>query len=157
MHPLLLRQIEQALLDLSACPAAVAAVLQLVSETYQAFDDEKTVCREMERLDHIIEFLPDAIFAVDNEHRVIAWNKAMAVMTGVPKQEILGTGASNTPSPSTATPAPFCWISSPRIPVRATPCTVRSRLRTRPGPRRCSSRPCTEGGGFCVDQGQPPV
>ncbi len=92
MHPLLLRQIEQALLDLSACPAAVAAVLQLVSETYQAFDDEKTVCREMERLDHIIEFLPDAIFAVDNEHRVIAWNKAMAVMTGVPKQEILGTG-----------------------------------------------------------------
>lgn len=38
----------------------------------------------------IIEFLPDATFAIDREHRVIAWNKAMEKMTGVPKEEIVG-------------------------------------------------------------------
>ena|GEM_PF-1198552 len=40
----------------------------------------------------IISFLPDATFAVNNEGRVIAWNRAMEEMTGVTKNEIIGTG-----------------------------------------------------------------
>lgn len=40
----------------------------------------------------IIEFLPDATFAIDREGRVIAWNRAIEEMTGIPKQEMLGQG-----------------------------------------------------------------
>ena len=40
----------------------------------------------------IIEFLPDATFVIDVEGRVIAWNRAMEEMTGVPKRDILGKG-----------------------------------------------------------------
>jgi PAS domain S-box-containing protein len=38
----------------------------------------------------IINFLPDATFAVDTKGVVIAWNRAMEKMTGVPAGEILG-------------------------------------------------------------------
>jgi two-component system, cell cycle sensor histidine kinase and response regulator CckA len=40
----------------------------------------------------IIDFLPDATFVVDQEKRVIAWNRAMEEMTGVNKEEIIGQG-----------------------------------------------------------------
>ena len=40
----------------------------------------------------IIEFLPDATFVVDQNKRVIAWNRAMEEMTGIHKQDILGKG-----------------------------------------------------------------
>lgn len=44
------------------------------------------------RLQAIIDFLPDATFVIDDEHRVIAWNKAVEEMTGVKKEDILGKG-----------------------------------------------------------------
>ncbi|MFX4262752.1 PAS domain S-box protein [Pelotomaculum propionicicum] len=40
----------------------------------------------------IIDFLPDATFVIDNDGRVIAWNKAIEEMTGVRKEEMLGKG-----------------------------------------------------------------
>lgn len=40
----------------------------------------------------IFDFLPDATFVIDLEKRVIAWNRAMEEMSGVPKQEMLGQG-----------------------------------------------------------------
>ena len=40
----------------------------------------------------IIEFLPDATFVIDSGKKVIAWNRAIEKMTGVPKAEILGKG-----------------------------------------------------------------
>jgi len=43
-------------------------------------------------LESILNFLPDATFAVDTERRVILWNRAMEVMTGIKKEEILGQG-----------------------------------------------------------------
>lgn len=43
-----------------------------------------------DRLDHIIESLPDATLVVDKDHRVIAWNRALVHMTGIPKSTILG-------------------------------------------------------------------
>jgi hypothetical protein len=51
---------------------------------------ENALLSVQQRLDHIIEFLPDATLVVDNEHRVIAWNRAIEGMTGVPKEDILG-------------------------------------------------------------------
>ena len=44
------------------------------------------------RLSDIISFLPDAVVAIDNEGRVIAWNEATEQMTGVTAEEMLGKG-----------------------------------------------------------------
>jgi PAS domain S-box-containing protein len=45
-----------------------------------------------QRLSDIIEFLPDATFVLDADGRVKAWNQAMAELTGVPKERVLGKG-----------------------------------------------------------------
>jgi len=44
------------------------------------------------RLKEIIEFLPDATFVIDKEGRVTAWNRAIAEMTGIRSEEIVGQG-----------------------------------------------------------------
>ncbi len=38
----------------------------------------------------IVDFLPDATFVVDKDKRVIAWNRAIEIMTGLEKHEVLG-------------------------------------------------------------------
>jgi len=60
-----------------------------ISERRQAEDQLKESQR---RLFEIIEFLPDATFVIDKEGKVIAWNRAMEVMTGVKAEDILGKG-----------------------------------------------------------------
>jgi PAS domain S-box-containing protein len=40
----------------------------------------------------IIDFLPDATFVIDNKGVVVAWNRAIEKMTGVPAAEIVGKG-----------------------------------------------------------------
>ncbi|MFA5268427.1 MAG: PAS domain S-box protein [Methanoregula sp.] len=44
------------------------------------------------RLADIINFLPDATFAIDTRGIVIAWNRAMERMTGVHAEDVLGKG-----------------------------------------------------------------
>ena len=44
------------------------------------------------RLMDIIEFLPDATLVIDSQGCVIAWNRAIEEMTGVPATRILGKG-----------------------------------------------------------------
>jgi PAS domain S-box-containing protein len=47
--------------------------------------------RESEqRLSDIIDFLPDATFVIDLNGKVIAWNRAIEVMTGIRANDILG-------------------------------------------------------------------
>ena len=57
-------------------------------------DDSKQVeeaFKESKRLlANIIDFLPDATFAVNQDGKVLAWNHAIEVMTGVPKEEMVG-------------------------------------------------------------------
>jgi PAS domain S-box-containing protein len=49
--------------------------------------------RESERrLSEIIDFAPDATFAINKEGEVIAWNRAIEEMTGVQASDILGKG-----------------------------------------------------------------
>ncbi len=51
------------------------------------------ISREKERrLADIIEFLPDATLVIDRGGRVIAWNRAIEIMTGVKKEEMIGRG-----------------------------------------------------------------
>ncbi|WP_321504490.1 PAS domain S-box protein [uncultured Methanoregula sp.] len=45
-----------------------------------------------QRLSDIINFLPDATFAINTEGKVIAWNKALEVMSGIPASSMIGKG-----------------------------------------------------------------
>ena len=53
---------------------------------------EHSLVESEKRLTDIINFLPDATFAIDRAGRVIAWNHAIEEMTGVPAGEMLGRG-----------------------------------------------------------------
>ena len=53
---------------------------------------EKLVKDTERRLNDIINFLPDATFAIDTEGNVIAWNLAIEEMTGVPARDMVGKG-----------------------------------------------------------------
>lgn len=44
------------------------------------------------RLSNIIDFLPDATFAVDRQGKVIAWNRAIEKMTGIQTKDMIGKG-----------------------------------------------------------------
>jgi PAS domain S-box-containing protein len=53
---------------------------------------EKALQTAHQQLQDIIEFLPDATFVIDQNRRVIAWNRAMEEITGLHKQEVLWKG-----------------------------------------------------------------
>ncbi|MFA4860427.1 PAS domain S-box protein [Methanoregula sp.] len=53
---------------------------------------EDALKESRQRMTDIIDHLPDATFAIDLDGKVITWNRAMEEMTGVKKEEILGTG-----------------------------------------------------------------
>jgi PAS domain S-box-containing protein len=44
------------------------------------------------KMQDIVEFLPDATFVIDRDMKVIAWNRAIEEMTGIPKDDIIGKG-----------------------------------------------------------------
>ncbi len=51
---------------------------------------EKAIRTANKQLENIIEFLPDATCIIDEEKRIIAWNRAMEEMTDVPKMDVIG-------------------------------------------------------------------
>lgn len=53
---------------------------------------EKDLLESEKKTTDIIEFLPDATFAINTEGVVIAWNRAMEEMTGISKEEMIGKG-----------------------------------------------------------------
>ena len=72
-----------------------AQFAELMHKVRQAVDKRRAVqeLHESEkRLTDIINFLPDATFAIDREGKVIAWNRAIEELTGVPAAEMLGKG-----------------------------------------------------------------
>jgi PAS domain S-box-containing protein len=52
----------------------------------------KTLKESVQRLASIIDFLPDATFAIDLAGKLIVWNHATEEMTGVNARDILGKG-----------------------------------------------------------------
>lgn len=53
---------------------------------------EEEVRQTQQRMMNIIDFLPDATFVIDKDRKVIAWNRAIEVMTGLRKEDIIGKG-----------------------------------------------------------------
>lgn len=53
---------------------------------------EKALTESQGLMERIFNFFPDAIIAIDNNGKVIAWNKAIEKMTGIPTSEMMGKG-----------------------------------------------------------------
>ncbi len=53
---------------------------------------EISLIESEKRLADIIDFLPDATFAIDRDGTVIAWNRAIEEMSGIAAEEITGKG-----------------------------------------------------------------
>ncbi len=66
---------------------------QRVEERTHALKSSNKALTDVNRqLNDIIEFLPDATYVVGTDGKVIAWNRAIEEMTGVPKENIIGEG-----------------------------------------------------------------
>ena len=48
--------------------------------------------QSLHRIDDIINFLPDATIVIDTHKKIIAWNKAAELMTGIVSKDMLGKG-----------------------------------------------------------------
>jgi PAS domain S-box-containing protein len=70
-------------------PIGVTGIIVDITEQKKA---KEALQAKQRQLSEIIDFLPDATFAIDKEGRVIIWNKAIEKMTGVPAVEMLGKG-----------------------------------------------------------------
>lgn len=70
----------------------VSGVITVVRDVTERERAEAALRAERERLLDLIEAFPEATFVVDRDHRVIAWNRTMEELTGVPKEGILGEG-----------------------------------------------------------------
>ncbi len=64
----------------------------LLLETSARKSANEALQKAYQRLEDIVDFLPDATFVIDQKKEVIAWNRAIEQMTGVRKQDILGEG-----------------------------------------------------------------
>jgi PAS domain S-box-containing protein len=52
----------------------------------------ETIRTAYQQMLDIVDFLPDATFVVDRDGRVVAWNRAIELLAGVAKEEMLGRG-----------------------------------------------------------------
>ena len=58
--------------------------------THERSESDKSRLASQKQLYDIIEFLPDATFAIDRNSCVIAWNLAMEKLSGILKRDIIG-------------------------------------------------------------------
>lgn len=80
--------------DLEAAYEEIIATDEELRASYDNLQASQEQLRGHEqKLAAIIDFLPDATFAIDTAGKVIAWNRAIEEMTGVPASEMLGKGA----------------------------------------------------------------
>ena len=66
--------------------------VELRTEVEERKQAEEAFKESRQQLANIIDFLPDATLVVDNEGKVIAWNRAIEEMTGVKAIDMLGKG-----------------------------------------------------------------
>ncbi|HOI75485.1 MAG TPA: PAS domain S-box protein [Syntrophales bacterium] len=81
-------QIHPTVISWDGRPAVLSFVMDITEQKHAA----ERLRESQRRLADIIEFLPDATLVIDEEGRVIAWNRAIEAMTGVRKEDMLGKG-----------------------------------------------------------------
>jgi len=72
--------------------AQFAELAHKLRQAIARVQSEMALAASEKRLADIINFLPDATFAIDTKGTVIAWNKAMEELTSVPASQAMGKG-----------------------------------------------------------------
>lgn len=72
--------------------AGQKSILTVIQDITEQKKTKEALTDSERRLTDIIDFLPDATFAIDAEGRVITWNRAMEELSGVKAVDILGKG-----------------------------------------------------------------
>ncbi|MCP4293365.1 MAG: PAS domain S-box protein [bacterium] len=71
-------------------------LFEVLAKAYAGARQREAVQKNLEeanrKLEHIVEFLPDATFVINRNKEVVAWNRAMEELTGVTEKEMLGQG-----------------------------------------------------------------
>ena len=67
----------------------IQATVRDITEQKRA---EQALLETERRWKDVVNFLPDATFVIDKESKVIAWNHAMELLTGIPEAEMVGKG-----------------------------------------------------------------
>ncbi len=70
----------------------VVGAIESIRDITERENMEAALKESERRLADIIDFLPDATFAVDLSGKVIAWNRAIEEMTGIKTEDMLGKG-----------------------------------------------------------------
>ena len=70
-------------------PIGYRGLIRDITERKKAEEDLKNSTR---RLEEIIDFLPDPTWVIDNQGIVVAWNRAVEILTGVKAIDIIGKG-----------------------------------------------------------------
>ncbi len=73
--------------DKSGGMSGVAVFAQDITERKQA---EEMIINSEQRLSQIINFMPDPAWVVDNDGKVVTWNRAVEKLTGTKAEKILG-------------------------------------------------------------------
>lgn len=71
---------------------SIVGVMLVAADITERKAVEKALKESEQRMADIINFLPDATFAVDLEGKVIAWNRAIEEMTSIKAKDIIGKG-----------------------------------------------------------------
>ncbi|MDD1702262.1 MAG: PAS domain S-box protein [Methanoregula sp.] len=80
---------DRAIFDENGRPVEYQSVITDITEQKIAEED---LVESRQQLKYIIDFLPDALYAVDTKGTVTVWNKAARELTGVSENEMLGKG-----------------------------------------------------------------
>ena len=70
----------------------VTNYISIFSDITERKKAEQALLETERRWKDIVNFLPDATFVIDKESKVVAWNHAMELLTGIPEAEMIGKG-----------------------------------------------------------------
>jgi PAS domain S-box-containing protein len=84
--------LEEGAEDYLAKPFEPALLYARIGSCLKRKRSEEALRESKRRLNDIINFLPDPTFVIDNEGKVVEWNRAIEEMTGVRSADILGKG-----------------------------------------------------------------
>lgn len=70
----------------------VTYLADVIWEIIDTRRSQQELAESRQQLADIFDFLPDATFVVDNDLKVVAWNRAMEEMSGIPKEQMIGQG-----------------------------------------------------------------
>jgi PAS domain S-box-containing protein len=70
----------------------VLSAIEMVDDFTEILKYQEKLRESEQRLSDIIDFLPDATFAINQEGKVMAWNRAIEEVTGIKAEDMLGKG-----------------------------------------------------------------